>query len=615
MAASAYRAYYENMRTLRGLWSYISRHRLGLALGLLLFIATNATALLGPYVLGRAVDALHASGAGPVLLDYAGLIVGVALLQGVLEFGARFTNNRVARQIEFELRNAIFAHFQRLELAYFQRRTVGDQVARAINDVQAVRMLLGPGFNNACNTAISFVVTIVVMARIDLRLTLYAGGVLPLVTVVFVVLQARVQRRYRAVQDQFGVISARSQENFSGIRAIKAFVQEEAEVTSFKGVLGEYKARSIAYARFSALLWPAMALVSGIAIVLLLWLGGNDVIDGRISIGQFVQFNAYIGQLTWPMIGLGWAFTLFQQGAASWTRIEEVLSYSPSIADLPASRPVATLDGAIEFRGAGLDYGSGPALQGIDLRMEAGQTVAIVGATGAGKTTMVNLIPRIFEATAGVVLIDGIDVRDIPLDVLRRDVAYVPQETFLFSETLAENVAFGVEGATRAGIEAAADVAQLSKDVEGFPLGYDTMVGERGVTLSGGQKQRTAIARAVLKDPKILILDDALSSVDTNTEEEILHRLRGVMARRTSLIISHRVSTVRDADLIVVLEAGRIVERGTHDELVALGGRYGAMYRRQLLSEELQEQEDLGFDVGVDMGMALPQRQTSEHQA
>jgi len=603
------------MRTLRGLLSYISRHRLGLALGLLLFIATNATALLGPYVLGRAVDALHVSGAGPVLLDYAGLIVGVALLQGVLEFGARFTNNRVARQIEFELRNAIFAHFQRLELAYFQRRTVGDQVARAINDVQAVRMLLGPGFNNACNTAISFVVTIVVMARIDLRLTLYAGGVLPLVTVVFVVLQARVQRRYRAVQDQFGVISARSQENFSGIRAIKAFVQEEAEVTSFKGVLGEYKARSIAYARFSALLWPAMALVSGIAIVLLLWLGGNDVIDGRISIGQFVQFNAYIGQLTWPMIGLGWAFTLFQQGAASWTRIEEVLSYSPSIADLPASRPVATLDGAIEFRGAGLDYGSGPALQGIDLRMEAGQTVAIVGATGAGKTTMVNLIPRIFEATAGVVLIDGIDVRDIPLEVLRRDVAYVPQETFLFSETLAENVAFGVEGATRASIEAAADVAQLSKDVEGFPLGYDTMVGERGVTLSGGQKQRTAIARAVLKDPKILILDDALSSVDTNTEEEILHRLRGVMARRTSLIISHRVSTVRDADLIVVLEAGRIVERGTHDELVALGGRYGAMYRRQLLTEELQEQEDLGFDMGVEMGMALPQRQTSEHQA
>jgi ATP-binding cassette subfamily B multidrug efflux pump len=587
------------MNTLRGLSRYLLRHTTWLLVSFLFFIGSNGAALLGPLVLGRAIDDLHAAHPRYPLLGYAALIVAVAVVQGVLEFVARFTNNRVSRTIEYELRNEMFAHFQRLELAYFQQRTIGDLVARAINDLSAVRMFLGPGLNNLCNTVIIFAATVAVMAGIDLRLTLYAGAALPLVTLVFVLLRTQTERRFKRVQDQFGVISARAQENFSGIRAIKAYTQEEAEIASFGAVNAEYRRRSLGFALISSLIWPAMATVAGISVVLLLWLGGNDVISHRITIGQFVQFNSYIGQLAWPMIGLGWAFSLFQQGAASWTRINEVLSYQPAIANAPDAASVTRLGGAVEFQQVSFDYGNGAVLHDIDLRIEPGQTVAIVGPTGAGKSTLVNLLPRVFQTERGRVLIDGVDVRDIPLAVLRRDVGYVPQESFLFSDTLAENVAYGVEHADQVGVEAAAEIAQLSKDVADFPDGYQTMVGERGVTLSGGQKQRAAIARAVMKDPAILILDDALSSVDTHTEEEILRRLRGFMAHRTSLIIAHRVSTVRHADVIVVLVDGRMVERGTHDALVARSGHYAAMYRRQLLAEELQE-EDAALDDLLD---------------
>jgi ATP-binding cassette subfamily B protein len=587
------------MNTLRGLSRYLVRHRVWLIISFVFFIGANGAALLGPLVLGRAIDSLHAPHPHISLLAYAALIVAVAALQGVLEFVARYTNNRVSRRIEYELRNEMFAHFQRLELAYFQQHTIGDLVARAINDLQAVRMFLGPGMNNLFNTVIIFTTTIIVMASIDLRLTLYTGAALPLVTLVFILLRSQTERRFKRVQDQFGVISARAQENFSGIRAIKAFTQEDAEIASFSALTAEYRRRSLGFAVISSLIWPAMAMVAGISVVLLLWLGGNDVINHRITVGQFVQFNAYIGQLVWPMIGLGWAFSLFQQGAASWIRIDEVLAYQPAIADRADPAPVTRLGGAIEFRHVGFDYGAGEVLHDINLRVEEGQTVAIVGPTGAGKSTLVNLIPRVFEVTRGAALIDGVDVADIPLAVLRRDIGYVPQESFMFSETLAENVAYGVERADQASVEAAAEIAQLSKDVADFPLGYQTMVGERGVTLSGGQKQRAAIARAVMKDPAILILDDALSSVDTHTEEEILRRLRRFMANRTSLIIAHRISTVRHADLIVVLVDGRIGERGTHEQLVARGGHYAAMYRRQLLAEELQE-ADAQFDEVLD---------------
>jgi len=579
------------MITLYHLRGYLRRHAGGLILGFLLVIAANASALLGPLILGQAIDTVRQNGVGGSLLRSAALIVAVALLQGIFAFGSRYAVTGVSRRIEYELRNDIFAHFQKLELMFFQQRKVGDLVARAINDLSAVRALLGPGLASLFSTSVGFVVTVYVMARIDLRLTLYAASVLPLVSLMFIVIGRRSERRFKRVQDQFGTISARAQENFSGIRVIKAYVREEAEIASFSKLNGEYRLRSISYAAISSLMWPAMSLVAGTAVVVLIWLGGNDVIDQRISIGQFVQFNAYIGQLAWPMIALGWAFNLFQQGAASWQRIDEVLSYQPEIADRADVEPITEIVGSVEFRHVSFGYGAGEVLHEIDLRVDPGQTVAIVGPTGSGKSSLVNLIPRVFEAQEGQVLIDGVDVRRIPLRVLRRAIGYVPQETFLFSEPLAGNVAYGVEETDLAQVMAAAEVAQLSKDVADFPGGFETMVGERGVTLSGGQKQRAAIARAVIKNPRILILDDSLSSVDTSTEEEILRRLRVVMAERTSLIISHRVSTVRDADLIVVLDQGRIIDRGTHDELVARGGLYTAMYRRQLLAEELQDGE------------------------
>ena len=583
------------MWTLRGLRTYLLRHVGGLLTALLFFGLTNAAALLGPYVLGQAVDSLRVPHPHASLLDYALLLVTVSVFQGIMEFVARFSNNRVSRRIEYELRNDIFKHFQRLELSYFQQRTIGDLVARAINDLSAIRMFLGPGVSSICNTLIIFIATIVVMARIDLRLTLYAGSVLPLVTVLFVLLHTQTERRFKRVQDQFGVISARAQENFSGIRAIKAYAQENAEIASFTKLNGEYRERSLAFARISSIVWPAMAMMIGISVVVLLWLGGVDTIDRRITVGQFVQFSAYLAQLAWPMVNLGWAFNLIQQGAASWTRIEEVLMYEPAIADHDQVEQVTSLSGTVEFHNVSFSYGAGQVLHNLDLRIEQGQTVAIVGSTGAGKSSLVNLIPRVFDVQEGSVTIDGVDVRRLPLAVLRRDIGYVPQESFLFSDTLADNVAYGVEHAERSNMEAAAEIAQLSRDVAGFPKGYETLVGERGVTLSGGQKQRTAIARAVMKDPAILILDDALSSVDTHTEEEILRRLRSFMAQRTSLIISHRISTVRNADEIVVLLQGRIVERGTHDQLLALRGEYAAMYRRQLHRQELEVEIDAGM--------------------
>ncbi|MDB5057850.1 MAG: transporter related protein, partial [Chloroflexi bacterium] len=473
------------MSTLYGLRTYLFRHLGGLALGLLFVITSNASALLGPLVLGRAIDDMRRDGAHASLLLSAALIIGVAILQGGLGFGARYTIVGVSRNIEYELRNAVFAHFQKLELAYFQNRKIGDLVARAINDLSAIRNLLGPGISNVFNTGVGFALTVVVMAHIDLRLTLYAGCVLPLVTVVFVVIGRRIEQRFKQVQEQFGAISAHAQENFSGIRAIKAYVQEDPEIAAFNRVTHEYRSRSIAYARISSLMWPAMALVAGTAVVMLIWLGGNDVIDHRITVGQFVQFNAYIGALTWPMIALGWAFNLFQQGNASWERINEVLTYTPAIADHAETQAVTSVNGAVEFRHVSFSYGAGEVLHDINLRVDSGQTVAIVGPTGAGKSTLVNLIPRVFEAQQGQVLVDGVDVRHLPLQALRRAIGYVPQETFLFSEPLLDNVAYGVEQSDRLAVQAAADVAQLSNDVADFPQGFDTTVGERGVTLSG----------------------------------------------------------------------------------------------------------------------------------
>jgi ATP-binding cassette subfamily B protein len=573
-------------RTVRG---YMARYRIWLATGFTIIIAANLVALVPPLLIAQVIDGLKRHQLTPGDLPrYGALLVLVGLGVGVLQFFSRFVINSVSRYVEYDLRSALFRQFQRLDLAYFQDAKLGDLVARATNDLSQVRMMLGPGITNLCNTVVAFTVTAIAMFSIDARLTLYSLTVMPLITVLFIVLRSGIEQRFRHVQDQFGIVSAQAQENFSGIRVVKAYVQEEHEHASFNAGNADYVRKAISFARLNALLWPSMYAISGLAVALLLWRGGIDVITGRIPLGQFVRFNAYLAALSFPMIALGWTFNLFQQGSASLGRVREVMDATPSISDTETTEAgAAPATSLVEFRHVSLRYGEREVLHDISFEVPAGGSLGIVGHTGAGKSSVVNLIPRVYEFQSGEILIGGVDIRTIPLATLRRMVGYVPQETFLFSISIAENVGFGVDELTPLRLDDALDISQLRHDVEDFPDGAYTMVGERGVTLSGGQKQRASIARAVARDPQILILDDALSSVDTHTEAEILRRLRAVMAGRTAIVIAHRISTVKTMDQIIVIEDGRIVERGTHATLVAQGGMYADMYRRQLLTDEL----------------------------
>jgi ATP-binding cassette subfamily B multidrug efflux pump len=563
--------------------------------GFLFLIAANVVALILPYLIGLAVDSLQSGTNSAVLLRYGLLIILVGLVQAILSYFGRFIQAKVSRNIEYELRANLFKHFEKLELDYFQHNKIGDLVARGINDLNAVRGLIGPGISNLMNTAVAFTVTTALMLTIDARLTLYSISVLPLISIVFIVVARRIEESYKSVQDQFGEVSAQAQENFSGIRTIKAYTQEEYELQAFRAASQEYVRRSIIYARFYALLWPAMFFLAGLASVILLWRGGLDVIAGRISLGQLVQFTGYLAQLTWPMIAFGWVVNLFQQGSASMKRINEVMDHQPTIVGPEESfdqneEPLLDhIQGKVEFRHVSFAYGEREVLHDINITVNVGSSLAIVGPTGSGKSSLVNLLPRMFDVSQGEVLIDDLDVRKIPLALLRREIGYVPQETFLFSVPLAENISFGVQTLSTERLQAVMQSAQLTKDVEDFPEGVTTMIGERGVTLSGGQKQRTSLARAVAKEPAILVLDDAMSSVDTHTEADILKHLQRVMQGRTTIIISHRCSTVKNLDHIVVIDEGSIVEEGTHNTLLQLGGLYAEMYRRQLIGEELEE--------------------------
>jgi ATP-binding cassette subfamily B multidrug efflux pump len=587
--------------TFRAVRQYLLRHIGQLLAGGVLIVIANLIALVPAAILNQAIGVLqHNAGIGVLTRD-ALLLVAVAIAAGLFGFLARYVMNSASRYIEYEMRTDLFKHFQVLDLEYFQQRKIGDLVARATNDLSAVRQMLGPGISNLTNAVVAVIVTAIAMWSIDHQLTLYTLTVMPLITVLFIFVGRGIRRRFRKVQDQFGEVSARAQENFSGIRIVKAYAQEQHELEAFNRVNAKYVEFSISYARLNSLLWPSMYFISGLAVAILLWRGGVDVLNGRIQLGQLVQFNAYLAALSWPMIALGWTVNLFQQGSASLSRIEEVRGTAPAIADTTRTqREAIPARGDVELRDVSLRYGDSEheALSGINLRVPAGTSLGIVGPTGAGKSSLVNLLARVYDVTSGAVLIDGHDVREIPLAALRRAIGYVPQETFLFSVAVRENVGFGVEQLSDARLERALVVSQLGKDVADFPHGVDTMVGERGVTLSGGQKQRAGIARAIAKDPLILLLDDALSSVDTNTEATILRELREFMRGRTSILIAHRISTVKDLDQIIVLDGGRIVERGTHAELLALGGLYAAMYRRQLLGEELEGDDDTLAIVG-----------------
>lgn len=574
------------------LWDYLRAYRREWAIGLLFTAGSTTFGLATPWLLRQAIDTFSsgASQLGWPLEGYALAIMLAAILEAVCRFFARLIITGASRRVEYDLRNRYFAHLETLEPAFFVRFRTGDLVARATNDLSAVRQLFGPAFYNVLSTLLLFAVALFLMFQLSTTLALWAALVLPIVSVVFGVTRTRIEERFTRVQEQFAAMADRAQETFAGQRVVKAYAQEPAEIENFKQTSREYVRRQLHQIRLTGLMWPTMTLLLGFLTVFLLYAGGREVVEGRLTIGEFVQFNAYVAMLGWPMMALGWVATMWQQGAASLVRLHEVLAIRPSIRS-----PKRTLDweprGEIEFRHVSLVLDERPILQDVNLRIPAGATYAIVGSIGSGKTTLVSLIPRLQDVTEGQVLIDGVDVRELPLETLRRHVGFVPQETFLFSGSMRENVAFGLSprDATESRIQAAVHLSQLENDLDQWPAGLETVIGERGVTLSGGQKQRTAIARAVARDPTIVILDDALSSVDTRTEEAVLEGLHEFMARRTSIVIAHRLSTTRSADQVIVMDAGRIVEQGTHTELIQADGAYTRIYRRQLLAEELDE--------------------------
>ena len=613
----------------RRLLPFVLRYRREFILGFLCVVLSSTFQLLSPWVLRFAIDDLTRAVTRQKLITYAALMLGVTCVRSIFQFLMRRIIIGASREIEYDIRNAFFARLQQMPLAFYQARRTGDLMSRATNDLNAVRMMIGPAVMYSASTILVFAVAIVLMTSIDARLTLIALIPLPMVSVSVKYFGSAIHRRFEAIQAQLADLSAVVQEALAGVRVVRAYTQEAYEIGRFSAANDEYVRRNRVLIRLQGMFFPSMTLFLGFGALLVLWIGSREVIRGRITLGEFVAFNSYLVMLSWPMIAFGWVTNMLQRGMASWKRMLEILDLEPDINDDHVTDPGRTvpLSGAIEFRHLTFTYPGAerPVLDNVSLRIEPGQTVAFVGATGSGKSTLISLLPRLHEPPPGTVFMDDVDVREIPLERLRGAIGFVPQEPFLFSVSIAENIAFGVrprrnterhgpqknteehrpqknteehrpqknteERRMDAELELrmghAASVARLDKDVESFPKGYYTPVGERGITLSGGQKQRTALARALMVDPRVLILDDALSAVDTYTEEEILSRLQEVMRQRTSIIVAHRISTVRDADQIFVLDHGRIVERGYHDALVARGGLYAALYRKQLLEEEL----------------------------
>lgn len=583
----------------RRFWAYIRRYRRAYVVGYLGGLVSIAMAQSAPWVLKLAVDGIRRHVDPGRLALYAGALVGLAAAEAAASYVMRWSILAAAYRLETDLRREYFAHLQRMPLAFFERTPTGDLMARAVNDIRAVQRFAGVGLMRSVHTAVMLAASIAFMLSISVGLTLWMMAILPFVTLVFLLLGREIHRRFDAVQAQFSALSTRVQEMMSGIRVVKAFAREPDQLAWFEETSTDVVRANLRLARAQGALWPSIGLILGAASVVLLWQGGDAVIRGTLTLGQMVQFSYYLARLSFPMIALGWVANLWQQGRASMARLDAIFAETPAVADPPSPLVIGGIRGEIAFRRVGVVRDGKAALSDVSLVIPAGRTVAIVGPTGAGKTTLVSLIPRVLDPTEGQVLLDGHDVRQLPLAALRRAVAVVPQEPFLFSDTLYENIASGAPGdAGRARVFEAAAVSQIAADAADFPLGYDTIVGERGVTLSGGQRQRVTLARALMRDPRVLILDDALSSVDTQTEQAILQGLRGMMAGRTGLVIAHRISTIRAADWIVVLDGGRVVDQGTHDGLIGRGGLYADLYERELLREALEAAEPAGEPEG-----------------
>lgn len=573
----------------RKLWPYLWRYRTGLAAGFFCLIVKDLLVVTQPVVMKAGIDSLTSGFSMRTLLWFCAGLIALSLLKGVFQYFMRIILVGISRDVEFDLRNDLWAHVLTLSQDFFGRYRTGDILSRSTSDLNAIRMMLGPGVMYWFETVLTFLLAVCVMLSVDWRLTLIALSPAPLVSLAVIYFGRRIHERFETIQKQFAGISSRVQENLAGVRVVRAYTQERAEVALFDRLNRDYMVQNVKLARLGGLFMPLLQFLVGATFLGVLWAGGYGLIEKRITLGSFVMFNTYMGMLVWPMIAFGWVVNLIQRGSASFNRIDEILHQKPAIAAPP--QPVALpspLRGEIEFRGVTLSYPTGDALRNVNLRVQAGQTVAIAGHTGSGKTSLAQMVPRMNDPTGGEITLDGIPLRELDPQAIRREIGFVPQETFLFSSTIGENIALGVPDATREQIERAVEIAGLSPDIESFPKGLDTVVGERGITLSGGQKQRVAIARAVLRNPRILILDDALSSVDTVTEERILTGLATMLEGRTTILISHRVSTIRQADVIYVLDHGSVAESGTHEQLLAHNGAYASLYQKQLIEEELE---------------------------